>query len=357
MAIWEFMGQEIRAASSTTFGAEGVREREDLQRLLRDQIDVICPDTLVIAEEYGDWSDSRRRIDLLGLDRSANLVVVELKRTEDGGLMDLQAVRYAAMVSAMTYAKAVETFQRYMDSRGDGDDAEAQILEFLEWDEPDEDEFANEVSIVLASAEFSRELTTSVIWLNDQGLDVRCIRIRPYRPDEHLLLDVQQVLPLPEAEQYQVQLRQKAVERRRARSRNMDLTRFDLRVGDRHYPNLWKRHLIYRIVRSVVDAGVKPDEVATHLPRGASRFVSVDGECGEAEFLARLAKLRTGRGNAYQARRFFTSDDELIRFDGRTYALSNQWSKKALEPARKLAGAFPDLRIEFSEAGGTDDGN
>ena len=34
---------------------------------------------------------------LLCIDREANLVVVELKRTEDGGHMDLQAIRYAAM--------------------------------------------------------------------------------------------------------------------------------------------------------------------------------------------------------------------------------------------------------------------
>ena len=61
-----------------------MQERRDLQRLLRENVEVIAPDTLVIAEEFGDWEDSRRRIDLLAIDRSANLVVIELKRTEDG---------------------------------------------------------------------------------------------------------------------------------------------------------------------------------------------------------------------------------------------------------------------------------
>ena len=45
----------------------------------------IAPETLVISEEFGEWEDSRRRIDLLGLDKDARLVVIELKRTEDGG--------------------------------------------------------------------------------------------------------------------------------------------------------------------------------------------------------------------------------------------------------------------------------
>jgi hypothetical protein len=38
---------------------------------------------------------------------SLSLVVVELKRTDDGGHMELQAVRYAAMVSSMTFDQLV----------------------------------------------------------------------------------------------------------------------------------------------------------------------------------------------------------------------------------------------------------
>lgn len=58
---------------------------------------------MVLAEEFGDWEESRRRIDILCLDSDARLIVVELKRTEDGGHMELQALRYASMVSRMTF--------------------------------------------------------------------------------------------------------------------------------------------------------------------------------------------------------------------------------------------------------------
>jgi RecB family endonuclease NucS len=44
----------------------------------------------LVAAEFGDWEDSRRRIDLLAIDKAANLVVIELKRTEDGGHMELE---------------------------------------------------------------------------------------------------------------------------------------------------------------------------------------------------------------------------------------------------------------------------
>ncbi|MDP9397338.1 MAG: endonuclease NucS [Actinomycetota bacterium] len=96
----------LSAVPSTTFAGQGVLERTDLQRALREHIGVLDDGLLVVAEEFGDFVDARRRVDLLCVDRQGQLVVVELKRTEDGGHMELQALRYAAMVSTMTFDQA-----------------------------------------------------------------------------------------------------------------------------------------------------------------------------------------------------------------------------------------------------------
>jgi hypothetical protein len=216
MAIYEITPDSLRPITETSFHAAGVREA-DLQGLLRSQIDIISTDTLVIAEEFGEWEDSRRRIDLLGLGKNADLVVVELKRTEDGGHMELQAVRYAAMVSAMTFDKVVEVYAAYLSRNGSIADARSAILEFLDWEEPDEDHFAQDVRIVLASAEFSKELTTAVMWLNERDLDIRCIRVKPYADNGRVLLDVQQVIPLPEAADYLVKIKEKVGRERETR--------------------------------------------------------------------------------------------------------------------------------------------
>jgi hypothetical protein len=225
MPIYEITKDQIRTVTETSFGKAGVRERTDLQRLLREQIQIVSPDTLVIAEEFGDWEDSRRRIDLLGLDKNATLVVIELKR-EDGGHMDLQAIRYAAMISQMTFDQAVETYTGYLEAHGRDEDAREAILNFLDWEEPNEDQFAQDVRLVLVSGEFSKEITTSVMWLNERGLDIRCVRLKPYNLDERTLLDVQQVIPLPEAAEYQIQLREKRQQERKARIQTWDETSF-----------------------------------------------------------------------------------------------------------------------------------
>jgi hypothetical protein len=61
----------------------------------------------------------------------ANLVVIEIKRTDDGGHMDLQAIRYAAMVSSLTFEDAVEAHRRFLDRRKTRGDARSRIRSFL----------------------------------------------------------------------------------------------------------------------------------------------------------------------------------------------------------------------------------
>jgi hypothetical protein len=215
---------EIRAVRETTFKEKGITERYDLQRLLRTKIHIISPDIYVLAEEFGEWEDSKRRIDLLCLDRSANLVVVELKRTEDGGHSDLQALRYAAMVSRMRFDQAVEAHSTFLKQLGKDNDARKEILDFLEWEENYEDKFANKVRIILVSADFSTELTTAVLWLNDDhGLDIQCVRLRPYDLGERTLVDVQKIIPVPRSDWYRVQVGEKKKLTEIGRSREKEL--------------------------------------------------------------------------------------------------------------------------------------
>jgi hypothetical protein len=48
-------------------------------------------------------------------------------------------------------------------------------------------------------------------------LDIKCIRLRPYRAGEQLLAEVEQVIPLKQAEEYTIRLREKRQEQRSAR--------------------------------------------------------------------------------------------------------------------------------------------
>lgn len=218
MPLFRMTSDAFEKVSATSFSQEGLRERQDLQRLLRADISVVDPGLMVIAEEFSEWEDSSRRIDLLCLDPQARLVVVEIKRTEDGGHMELQAIRYAAMVSAMTLEQLISAHARYIKGEGAHQKAEAAILSHLGFDTPTDGSLTGEVRTILIASDFSKEITTSVMWLNTFGLDITCIRLRPFRVDEHLLVDLQQIIPLPEAAEYETKLRAQKEEKQRAES-------------------------------------------------------------------------------------------------------------------------------------------
>jgi hypothetical protein len=225
MPLYKVTKDRLESVKETSFAEEKLFERRDLQRLLKADVTVLGDDLMVIAEEFGDWDESNRRIDLLCLDKQARLVVVEVKRTEDGGHMDLQAIRYAAMVSSMTLDQAIAAYARSMAGQDAEVNARREILEFLELDTTEEAELMDEVRIILVSADFSTEITTSVIWLNRHGIDLTCVRIKPYRMNGEVLVDVAQIIPLPEAADYEIKVRAQTQEIKKVRSARQEIFR------------------------------------------------------------------------------------------------------------------------------------
>lgn len=119
-----------------------------------------------------------------------------------------------AMASTMTFDQAVAAHAKY--SGSPGPEAEQVLLDFLGWDVPQEEWFGQEVRIVLVAPDFHKEVTTSVMWLNQRDLDITCVRIRPHRQGENVILDVQRIIPLPEAEDFLVRAKEKSRETRRS---------------------------------------------------------------------------------------------------------------------------------------------
>ena len=350
MAIYAIENGSIVPIDQTTYQRQDLRERDDLQALLKSNIEVISPDTMVVAEECSVWEDSRRRIDLLGIDKGANLVVIELKRTEDGGHMELQAIRYAAMISTLTFDKLVAIYEDYLRNNNIDRNATEALLDFLDWSEPDEEEFGQEVRIVLASADFSKEVTSSVVWLSDFGLDIRCVRMRPYASGEQTLLDIQSVIPIPEIADYQVRIREKRQRERASRKVARDFTRYDVEVAGKRFPEQSKRWMMFRIISEILASGRTPDQVSEAIPwRRAGLFEIHDGVL-TAEQARQAIMARDTGGKLRREQRFHCEEGQIFHNNGKTYVLTNQWGHKTLDAVDALTEAFPDQDIKITPA-------
>ena len=335
MPLFEITPEDLVTVPSSTFAVERVLERADLQRLLRTRIDAVVDDVLIVSEEFGAFADARRRIDLLGIDREGHLVVFELKRTVDGGHLELQALRYAAMVSTMTFDDLVGHYEQYLARVEPGavGEAGARLTEWL--DDGDGTVLSRLVRIVLISGGFDREITTTVLWLTDMyGLDIRCVRLTPYKVGERLLLDVQQVIPLPEASELTIQLQRKATQERAARSGDgRDWTQYVVTTPGGSSQPLRKRRAVLAMAEALRAAGVPARELAEIIPH--SRFLPVEGTLAGEDlieaFVHAYPKAELGRWHL----------DSPIHDEGRTWILTKMWGINTEAVLQRLIGLAP----------------
>ncbi|MDW2109002.1 hypothetical protein [Vibrio sp. 2089] len=337
MAIYELAKDTLVRVEPTSFEAERLKERQDIQRLLRTNIEAISPDTLVIAEEYGHFVESNRRIDLLGIDKSANLVVIELKRDDDGGHMELQAIRYAAMVANLTWDQAVSAYKEFLAKTEQEQDAESSLLDFLDWDSPQEDEFGKDVRIVLAARNFSKEITTSVLWVNDMGLDITCVRLNPLRLDERLLLNVEQIIPLPEALDYQIEVRHKKREERAARSSGKDRSLLNLYVNDELYQQGFKKSDVgFYAVRALDKYGL--------IDSDGFKFLRHNKTCS----FQLLKKLDEIKGTEDKYKKYRAHREPELSYQGDEFYVARNWGRDNTSRfISEIHDKFPMLKFEW----------
>lgn len=170
---------------------------------------------MVLACEYTSWSDASRYIDVLAIDEDQNLVVVEIKRTKDGGHAELQALRYAAMLSTHTFENVVDALlghRRKTTPETTRDKAQADLLEFLGLVDESEVKLSEMPRIMLISQSYSVEITTTVLWLrNHTDIDISCHTVVLYPYGDKFALHFDLLLPLPEQTSYLVKVRNKNI--------------------------------------------------------------------------------------------------------------------------------------------------
>lgn len=306
-------------------------------------IDAIDDTLLVVAEESGDFEGSGRRIDLLCVDRDARMVVVELKRTQEGGHMELQALRYAAMVSAMTFDQLAEIFQRHVTRIAPDhvENARRTLADWLEEAGGEDAVLSGQVRIVLVAAGFGTEITTTVLWLNEvYNLDITCIRVVPHRFDGRLLLDISQLIPLPEADEFTVKLRRRE-QAVRASADGRDWTQYVITSPGRESEPLRKRWAVLDMVTALHRAGVPVNELAAAVP--SAKFLFVEGHHDGDELIEALAqkysKFRVNMG------RWFV--DHPLHDVDTTWVLSKMWGRPTERVLDNLLGLAPSDQFSY----------
>ena len=210
------VSKRLEPLDETDFSFHNILERQDIEKWVQQFPEILGEDLLIITTEYDQFDKTKERLDLLVLDKAGKVAVVELKRDDSGRRVELQAIKYAAYCSTMTFDDVVNSREKYLASKGiqkTTDEVKSEILSFIDSDEFEE--IDDTPRIILLSKEFRSEVTATVLWLRKFGVDITCTKLTPYIIDENNMgLVSTTIIPLPEAEDYQIKAEQKGSKKR-----------------------------------------------------------------------------------------------------------------------------------------------
>ena len=200
---------ERRSFSSLSYG-----ERTHLQEWVANSPDCLGEELLIIQKEFAGFDETKERLDLLALDKRGQLVIIENKLDDSGRDVVWQALKYASYCSTLTKARVVDIYRQYLQENDIEDDPEALLAEFLEADDLGEAPLNRGVDqrIILISANFRREVTATVMWLLQRQIEIKCVRATPYKLGDEILLNFEQIIPVPEAEDFMIHSSEKDAE-------------------------------------------------------------------------------------------------------------------------------------------------
>ena len=204
------------AATPITLVEAGLKEREDLQEWILEHPVILGDDIMIVTFEFDRWLTSggqsqADRLDVLGIDSSGHLLVVELKRDKAPDTVEMQALKYAAMASRFTPETLASQHARFLTNRGTPT-SDSEALELLAAHVSELSiENLREPRLLLMARDFPPTVTATCVWLAERGLDITLLRFQAYKTEGQVLLTTSQLYPVPDVEDFMISPRQAEV--------------------------------------------------------------------------------------------------------------------------------------------------
>lgn len=226
----------IKPLERKTFAELQFRERDHLQEWIANHPSVLGEEFLIIAKEFAGFEETNERLDLLALDTSGALVLIENKLDDAGKDVTWQALKYASYCSGFTKDSVRDIYAKYRQM--DVAAAEESIADFLGAESFGEATVNAGLTqrVILVAAHFRKEVTSTVMWLRGFNLRVQCMSAAIHVDEgESLYFSVEQLIPPKAAEEYMVNLARK--QQSEAAAADVDAARFTVRR------NFWSKLL------------------------------------------------------------------------------------------------------------------
>jgi len=201
---------KLTKISPSSFSELNLKERQDLQEWLVNNPDVFGEDLLIIQKEFDGFDGTRERLDILALDKNGNIVVIENKSDSTGRDVVWQNLKYVSYCSTLTKSEIIEIYQSYLDKYKVNQKAIENLQEFFNVEDIDEMVINDDQRLFFVALNYRKEVTSTVMWLLNKEIDVKCFKVSMYCLDDTLLMDMEQIIPVKEAQEYIISLNKKS---------------------------------------------------------------------------------------------------------------------------------------------------
>ena len=208
--VFTVAGSVAEPAAPVSLSEIGLTERSHLQEWVLAHPSILGSGIRIVTFEFDRWwstgGNPLDRLDVLGLDRSGQLVVAELKRDAAPDTIEMQAIKYAAMASRFTPDSLASQHARFLTSRGSAVTDEEALNALEEHTEAKSltVETLRQPRIVLLAASFPPVVTATAVWLREMSINITLVRFQAYRTATETLVTVSQLLPPPTVEEFTV---------------------------------------------------------------------------------------------------------------------------------------------------------
>jgi len=273
----------VEVVNEVNFSEVGWTEPDEVESIVANNLENFVDvdgkeeNLIVVGRQVRD--ESRGRNDIVALDGSGNIVLIEIKRDVKDSKsrrenIESQAVRYAAALAKIESPREIlskmysEYYSRYEEDGTEREEGAARkkLYDFLETNDIEFDDINRTQRIVLFASGYSERALSSLAWLSKNGVKITVLKGSLFEHGGELMLDVKQLLPAVDEEEYFIDIpkRDSSTPGSSSRSRRP-------RVGDMIEEDLLAEGDKLRIPTD----GDCPDSVATLLDEN---HVEVNGE-------------------------------------------------------------------------------
>lgn len=157
---------------------------------------------LILGSQLAEFAEDKDRLDVLALDESGELVLIELKVDESFRVTDLQALAYAGAYASLPTDHLAQVLRKHLEKHESVDasleTARARIASFTGLDEFEEWHPSQRVRIKLLAPGFPRRVLKTVKWLGDvYGMPIEAIEVKLFEDARGAYqLTIERLLPV-----------------------------------------------------------------------------------------------------------------------------------------------------------------